>query len=224
MSTVDKTAAALQQLGLSAPKSNKSGNSLGQEDFLKLMITQLNNQDPMKPMQNGQFLSQMAQFGTVSGIKDLQSSFSKLSSSLTSSQALQASSLVGRSVLVPGSTGVLSQGQPMNGVINLPSSATDVNLKVYDTQGQLVRTVSLGPQAKGSVNFSWDGITDSGTYAPPGAYKVKAEATLDGKNVAADTELAAKVDSVTLGGPGQDLTLNLAGLGQVPFSQIKQIM
>ena len=225
MSTIDTTSqTTLQSLGLTQPQSNTNNAQLSQDEFLKLMITQLNNQDPMKPMQNGEFLSQMAQFGTVSGINNLQQSFSQLATSLTSSQALQASSLVGRNVLVPGSVGVLNAGQTMQGTIKLPASTSDVVLNVYDAGGQLVRRVDLGAHSQGDMQFSWDGLTDGGAYAPPGQYTVKAEMQLDGQTVAADTALTATVDSVTLGGAGQGLTLNLAGLGSVPLSQVQQIM
>jgi flagellar basal-body rod modification protein FlgD len=200
-------------------------NKLGQDQFLELMIAQLKNQDPLKPMQNGEFLGQMAQFATVSGIQDLQNSVNQLTSAFQSNQALQASSLVGRSVLSTGNKGVLEAGGSLDGAVDLPASTTSLSLKITDSSGQLVRHLEMGPQAAGSVRFSWDGQTDAGVAALPGNYTVTAEAIQDGKVTGVDASVAAKVASVNLGANGQGMVLNLAnGLGSVPLSDVKQIL
>lgn len=224
MSSIDKTSQILDQLGLSRSNTQTKKSGLGQDAFLKLMMTQMNNQDPLQPMQNGEFLTQMAQFSSASGIEKLQTSFDQLASALTSNQALQASTLVGRSVLVPGSTGVLSSGQGLRGAVSLPASTPSLALNIYDINGQLVRHMDMGAQPQGQTAFTWDGQKDDGSYAPPGQYMVRAESLSDGTTVAADTMVAANVESVTLGGQGKGVTLNLAGLGQIDFSQVKEIM
>ena len=209
-------------IGLARQKTESKRNDLGLDDFFKLMITQLKNQDPMKPLENGEFLSQIAQFGTVSGIDRLNKTFDDLAASLTSGQALQAGSLIGREVLVPGGVAALAPGQPVRGVVQLDASAADVVLHVYNPSGALVRDLSLGGHPAGDLRFSWDGMTAAGTYAPAGTYYVQAEALSGDKAHAVDTEIYARVDGVNLG--DQDgLTLDLAGLGTVPFGDIREI-
>jgi flagellar basal-body rod modification protein FlgD len=219
--TVDS--ATLQSLGLASPPKAKPA-TLGQEEFLKLMMTQLRNQDPFKPLESGEFLSQIAQFSTVTGIQDLQASFKTLSSSLYSNQALQASSLVGRTVLVPSASAALAAGGQVSGAVDLTSSTSQLVVGVYDGTGQLVRRISLGPQAAGQVSFAWDGLTDAGTAAAPGTYRVRAEAEIGGQAVAMDTLVASKVESVVLGGRDGGIRLNLSSLGGFDFSAVRQIM
>jgi flagellar basal-body rod modification protein FlgD len=220
MSTIDKTNSVLDSL-TKTNATRQPSNSLGQDQFLQLMVAQLKNQDPMQPMQNGEFLSQMAQFGTVKGVQELQTSFSQLAGSLQSNQALMASSLVGRSVLVPGQVGSLVPGSGLAGAVNVPSSS-NVVVGIYDTTGQMVRHLDYGTQPAGQMNFVWDGVTDSGATAPAGNYQLRAVATAGAQSTAADTLVRARVDSVSLGG-SNGMQLNLAGLGTASLSDVKQI-
>ena len=211
-----------EAVGIARAQTQKKRNDLGLDDFFKLMITQLKNQDPMKPMENGEFLSQIAQFGTVSGIDKLNKTFEELSANLTSGQALQAGSLIGREVLVPGGTAALQPGSPVRGITKLDASAADVVLHIYNGAGALVRDLHLGGHPAGDLPFSWDGLTNAGTYAPAGAYYVQAEALSGDKAHAVDTQFYATVSSVNLEEQG-GLTLDLAGLGTVPFSAVREI-
>ncbi len=224
MTTVDP--ATLQSLGLSSTStaSKTKSSSIGQDEFLKLMMTQLKNQDPMKPLDSGEFLSQIAQFSTVSGIQDLQASFKTLSSSIYSNQALQASSLVGRTVLVPSTNAALVAGGQVNGAVDLTSGTPQLVVGVYSSTGQLVRRISLGPQAAGQIAFTWNGLTDAGTPAAAGTYRLKAEAEVGGQGVAMDTLVSSKVESVVLGSKDGGIQLNLTGLGGVDFATVRQIM
>lgn len=201
----------------------KSKSEMGQEDFMALMVAQLRNQDPMQPMENGEFLAQIAQFSQVSGLKDLQKSFDELSTSLVSNQALQAASLVGRDVLAPTGLGVLTQGGAIRGDVELPSASARVAVKIYDDSGALVRTVELGNQASGSAMFQWDGLRDDGTYAAPGTYLVSATAEFNGRNEAVEANVVNRVNGVTLGNNG-GLLLDLAGVGPLDFTEVKQIL
>jgi flagellar basal-body rod modification protein FlgD len=212
--------------GSSAPKKQ----ALGQEQFLKLMTTQLTHQDPTKPMQNGEFLSQMAQFGTVSGIQDLQQLFKDFSTSISSNQALQAANLVGRYVSAPGNEGLLSiinkNGDlgSIKGKVELPSSTPGMTVKILDAAtGNVVKTLDLGTRVAGPVTFKWDGKNENGVLSSPGVYKVKVEAIIDGKNTVLQPEIESLVESVSIAGNG-GLKVNLAGLGNVAFNQIKQIL
>lgn len=211
-----------ENLGLALNPSVSKSSKLGQEQFLELMVAQLKNQDPTKPLQSGEFLGQLAQFGTVNGIQELQASFGEMSTALRSNQALMASGLVGRTVLAPGGVGTLPAGGSLAGSMSLASSASNVVVTINDAAGQLVKRIDLGSQKAGEVSFSWNGMTDNGTAAAPGRYAIKAQAFSGTESYAVDTFVLSRVDSVSLGG-SQGLMLNLSGLGAVPVTDVKQI-
>ena len=223
MNSIQDTA-IYEELGLSrTAQSGARKTELGQEDFLKLMTTQLKNQDPMKPMENGEFMGQLAQFGTVSGIEEVRTELQNLSGSLVSNQSLQAAAVLGRQVLIPGSQGVLEADGAIDGAVDLPNAITNLNIGIYDLSGQLIRNVSLGNQSPGMVAFNWDGLATDGSAAPPGRYELRAEAISGGSNEAYDVMLADTVRSVSLPAAGKPLTLELTRLGNVSFSDIRQI-
>jgi flagellar basal-body rod modification protein FlgD len=210
VSTVDATATTKKK-------------SLGQAEFLKLMTTQMTHQDPTKPMQNGEFLSQMAQFGTVNGIQDLQNSFKDFATSISSNQALQAASLVGRYVSAPSEKGLLAAGGAITGTIDLPDSSPNVKVKIIDpVTGSAIKTIDLGANSAGTVPFAWDGINESGNPTSPGVYKVQVESLLDGKNTILTPNIDSRVQSVSMGTKG--IQIDLAGLAPISFSNIKQIL
>ena len=217
---------AISALGLSSTETSApKKQSLGQEEFLKLMTTQLTHQDPTNPMENGDFLAQMAQFGTVSGIQDLQNLFKSFASSISSDQALQASSLVGRYVSIPSREGVLPAGGEIKGQLDLPGNASRVTLKIVDAQsGETVRTLDLGSHSSGAVPFAWDGYNDNNVLAHPGVYRLEAAADVNGVNTALATEVFSKVESVVLGNGQQGVSVNLEGLGTIGFNEITQIL
>ncbi len=214
-----------KDLGLATIEKNKPKEAaLQQEQFLKLMTTQLTHQDPLKPMDNGDFLGQMAQFSTVSGIQDLQKSFQDFSTSIGSGQSLQAASLVGRKVAAPMTEGLLVAGGTITGSVVLPDSSPDVKLRISDpVTGEVIRTVDLGEHAQGELKFTWDGLTDQQEFANPGVYKVQVEARIGKQDTALQTYLQSEVESVSLNG-SDGLLVNLKGLDSVKFNQIKQIL
>jgi len=215
---------AIKSLGASTTSSaTTKKQTLGQDEFLKLMTTQMTHQDPTKPMDNAQFLSQMAQFGTVSGIQDLQQSFKDFSASISSDQALQATSLVGRTVSIPTDEITLGSGKTITGFVDLPASSPSVNIKVLDSNGDVIRSQSLGEQSSGTVNFTWDGNNDKGNLAAPGSYKIQVEALVNGTNTALQPNIQDQVSSVSMGNDSHGLLVNLAGQGAVNFSKISQI-
>lgn len=197
-----------------------TSSNLGQADFLRLMTTQLQNQDPFKPMENGEFLGQMAQFSTASGINDLQEGFNRLAGALTTQQTLQAASLVGRSVLAPGSQAQLESGGSVEGLADLPASGRLV-IDVLDASGQNVRQIDLGQQSAGPVNFVWYGTTAQGAAADPGTYTFNARLHQGNGSVAVETALRARIESVRLG--DGEVSLNLAGRAPVSLDGVRQI-
>jgi flagellar basal-body rod modification protein FlgD len=217
MASIDR----LNDLGLSLQQTSTKKAQLGQEEFLKLMTTQLQNQDPFKPMESGEFLSQIAQFSTVSGIQSMQESLSGLATSLTSNQTLQGAQLVGHGVLVPASGGYLDETGGLAGSIDVPASG-QVVVEVSDASGAVVGRYDLGDQAAGEVPFSWDGNNQAGERMPAGTYRINAMQVQGANSTSLTTYTTARVQSVSIGASG--LTLNLQGLDSVPLSEVRQIL
>ena len=214
----------LQALGLSRDlRATEKKDELGSEAFLRLMITQFRNQDPFKPLESGEFLGQLAQFGTVSGLTELKQEFQGLAASLVSNQALQASSLLGREVLVARPSGFLAAGGTVSGAVDLPSAAQQVRVQVVTPGGAVVRSFDLGPQGAGLARFAWDGLADDGSTLPEGAYGFRAQAVNGASQSAVQVLVAAPVESVTLGGGQAGLSLTLRGIGEVSFGDVRQI-
>jgi flagellar basal-body rod modification protein FlgD len=215
--------------GLDAARLNERAatgarDKVGQDQFLELMITQLKNQDPMKPMDNGQFLSQMAQFGTVSGINELQQSFGSLATALQSSQALQASTMVGRKVLIEHDQLLVNGTDPTKFALDLPLAASAVRVSIQDPAGQQVRRLEFGATPAGLADVAWDGLDTRGGPAAAGAYTLKAEALIDGKIQTLTTLVRAPVESVTLPRTGEAPVLNLSTYGAFKIDAIKRVL
>jgi flagellar basal-body rod modification protein FlgD len=210
--------------GATGTGSTVAGTSLGGTDFLTLMLAQLKNQDPTSPVDSNTFLSQLASLSQVQGITQLNTSFSALSNSLVSNQAMQASSLLGHQALVGSTTATLSAGAAVTGAVQIPQTTSDAVLNISDSSGALVRQIDLGAQASGLANYSWDGKQADGSQAPAGQYKLSAQyAGAASASTAATTYVNGTVQSVTMGAGTTGLTLNVSGLGSVPFANVLQI-
>lgn len=196
---------------------------LGQQDFLRLMVAQVQHQDPMQPNASGDFIGQLAQFSTNDGIQKMQKSMEYLADSFQSNQALQASSLVGRKVLVPHNKFVLGEegGAKMNA--DLPAPVSDLVAEIYGENGELVNKIPLGSKNAGLFAFEWDGKNSAGERAPQGNYKVLVKGRYENKEVGIKTLTAANVDSVSLGFNGEGFRLNVAGIGSVPLYEVRQV-
>lgn len=216
----------------SATTTKKKSNELGQDAFLELMITQMKNQDPLSPQSNSEFVAQLAQFSSVQGLEKLNTNFNTFAGSFQSNQALQASSLVGRSVSVEGKTSILSAGGIISGTITVPASTSDLKINIYDSTGALAAQVPVGSAEKGDTTFRFDGSnievdgklldwTSGDTALPADTYTFEVLASQDGKSQQLSTSLSANVNSVTVGTDGK-LVLNLAGLGATDISKVKQ--
>jgi flagellar basal-body rod modification protein FlgD len=208
----------------SSASTAANGVSLGGTDFLTLMLAQLKNQDPTSPVDSNEFLSQLASLSEVQGITQLNTSFAALSNSLVSSQALQASSLLGHQALVASSTATLSTaGAALSGAVSVPQTSSQVTLNITNSSGVLVQSINLGGQAAGLANFWWNGQMSNGSQAPAGTYTLSGEVAGVSGGTAITTLVNGTVDSVTMGAGSAGLTLNIAGLGSVPFSSVQQI-
>ncbi|MGD8784117.1 MAG: flagellar hook assembly protein FlgD [Thioalkalispiraceae bacterium] len=232
MEGIDKSLPTFESLGLRKDKPVEQPR-LKQEDFMKLMMAQMKHQDPTKPMENAEFITQMAQFSSVKGLKEIKDSFNTLANALQSSQALQASSMVGRKVLIPGDTTALAAEGIMRGGLEMPSPSESVRVKIFNKSGEQVHTIDLGERGKGNVQFKWDGVIakanpevpgSEDVVAPPGVYTVQAEAMIDGEPQSVKTFVVDKVASVSLAKDNKGVTLNLANAGATTLADIQEII
>ena len=222
------TPAGFEQYALASREPEAKKSELGQDEFLKLMLTQIKYQDPMKPMENGEFIGQMAQFSTVSGIEQMQLALEELSGAYGSSQTLQASQLVGREIMIEGSTIRLEPGEDGEpgeaaGRFTLDASSGDVTLDIENAGGVFVRRVSLGAFEAGTHDFRWDGRGEDGEPLVPGNYVAKVTAAGTGEEpIALPVLVARTVDSVEFA-PGGLVKVNTLGGEDLSLGDIRQI-
>ena len=219
------------QTGTSSAATGSSSQNLS-DTFLKLLVAQMNNQDPLNPVDNSQITSQMAQISTVTGIGNLNSTVSQLVTELQQSQAVQSSQLAGHMVLVPGNSLTLASTSASSGStpalaayggISLAQAADSVNVTVKDSTGATIRTINLGALGAGVQDFSWDGTTDSGAQAAAGSYSYSVSAKAGNQGVNATVYSAQQVVGVAPQSDGS-VQLLLSNGSQVGFGSIAQIM
>jgi len=224
MSNINEVSAGdiLSQLGPKPEQKEEKSNELGQNEFLELMIAQMNNQSPLDPQDNAQFVAELAQFSSVENLTALNDTVNSLAGQFRSSQALQASAMVGRDVMVEGTAAVKSDTGGVSAILDLPGATTELKVRVLDGSGSIVHEENLGSSNAGDVDFFWAGMNAAGEAYPPGRYEIVAEARYEGKLQQVNSFVAANVDSVSIAGDGS-VTLNLNGMPSVSIEQIKEI-
>lgn len=195
---------------------------LGQEDFLKLLVAQLKNQDPNNPADNGEFLGQIAQFSMVDGIDELGTSFDGMAGSLYSSQAMQASQLVGKEVLVETDLAVLNEGEPVEGLLEVNEDAQEVKINIYDTSGSLVKIIDVKDLETGMQKFSWDGMDSDDELMEDGEYTIAAEGLINGELQGIAVHLFSDVESVSVDRNNANILVHLDNEKSVGLSQIRE--
>lgn len=211
-----------EQFQLNSQTESKYNKELGQDEFLELMTAQLKNQDPMKPMDNGEFLGQMAQFSTVSGIEKMQVSMENLSATYATGQTLQSVQLVGQEVMIESGSIELSDTGATGGSFELDAGSGDVRLDIADASGTVVRQVKLGEYGPGRHDFSWNGMNDLGERVPAGSYKAVISAQQGEEFISASVLSTRIIDSVEFGAGGQ-ATLNTRQGEILTLADIRQI-
>jgi flagellar basal-body rod modification protein FlgD len=213
------TQALLNSVNGTAQKTT-SATTDAQDRFLKLLTTQLKNQDPLNPMDNAQMTSQLAQISTVDGIEKLNATLKQLLSSSVDSEALQAAALVGHQVIIAGNGMNLTDAGAVGGV-ELAANADQVVVTIKDANGLVMNTMNLGKLDAGVHNFVWDGKTDAGVQAANGNYSISVAATQGENKVTATALQLAGVQNINRSSQG--VSLNLGALGLVTLNDIKQI-
>ncbi|MFN7782212.1 MAG: flagellar hook assembly protein FlgD [Lysobacterales bacterium] len=207
------TQLGLRQQGSIGPQRR---TEMGQQDFLRLMTEQLKNQDPLKPMEQGEFIGQMAQFSTVKGIEQMNTGLQNLGLMFGESQALQAASMVGRSAYIGTNIATLEGESGVQGSLKAPGPGP-VTVEVRTPGGQLVRSFVVEARAGGAADFRWDGLNANGQPAPTGEYRITAKQN----TTAAQVQVATRVESVSY--TSQGVVLNLVGVGPTTFDRITRI-
>jgi len=214
--------------GQASNVNNKQKTELNQEDFLALMVAQLKNQDPFKPLDPSQYVGQLAQFSSVSGLSSMNQQLTNLTNSLRGNQVLDGAGLIGRTVIAPGKQVYLDDVANSDrilpqGMVNMPAGASSAQLIVKDSSGVTVKTQALDA-TRGMQGFSWDGTTDAGANAKAGDYKIEVVAKVGNENVSLATSVAARVSSVALDPSTGGLVLTTDPLGDVGMSDIERVL
>jgi flagellar basal-body rod modification protein FlgD len=222
MTTVQSTTSSSASAATTASSVTSTSSAEDtQNQFLTLLVAQLKNQDPLNPVDNAEMTSELAQMSTVSGIEKLNTTLNSLVDSLGDTQAMQASEMIGKTVLVPGSNLTLSSGKAYGGV-ELSGDADQVTVSILNSSGKVVQTEDLGAQKAGNVTFSWDGATASGTTATDGAYTFKVTAVQGTSTVTAKALQYGTVSALSRTASG--FQLDLGSLGKVAFDDVQQVL
>ena len=218
-SGTDNSGSSSTASGIASLPSNMQ---ISQTGFLQLISTQMQNQDPLNPTDPTQFLAQIEGLSEVSSLQSLQSSISGLASGLQASQVISGTSLLGHSVLAPGSSANFTTGGTVSGAVSAPAGASSLAVSVTSASGALMDTFNVSPQASGYTSFSWNGKTSTGAAAPTGQYAIQVNAQVGNTSQSVSPLLYSQVTSVTLDPSTQALDLNTNN-GTIPLSSVVNI-
>lgn len=219
------TNSVLDDLSITSKQKDESANSAAADKnmFMKLLLAQIKNQDPLKPTEQTDFVAQLAQFSTLEGVQNLNSTVQDIGSMYRSTQALQATALVGRDVLVPGSVGYLEAGAKIEGTIAAGQAAGDITMTIKNASGAVVATRDIGNVGDAETPFSWDGTDNNGNPLPAGLYSIAIEGNNGGNNEALETNVYSRVNSVSIVDNQGGMMLNLNGIGQIASTKIQEV-
>ncbi len=225
MATVQSTSSSgsdyFNTLGTSTSSKTTSQTEEMQNRFLKLLTTQLKNQDPLNPLDNAQMTSQLAQINTISGIEKLNATLSQMLGVYNEGQAMQAAGMVGKYVLTAGNSLPLAGGQAVGGA-TLAGPADQVTISILDSAGNLVQSQKLGAAEAGNLNFTWDGKKSDGSKAADGKYSFKVAAVRGNDKVEASALQLGTVNAVVRSKDG--FLLDLGPQGTIAFKDVQQIL
>ena len=211
----------LEKIGAKTPEADatKRKSSLGQEDFLRLMTTQLQNQDPFAPMENGEFIAQMAQFSTVTGITEMGQSLNGISDKLNEFRIATASDLLGNSVLVPGNIARPNKNNEIHGIIDLPSASSETSVSFFDETGEHLHSIDLGAQPGGLVGFEWLDIPED-IKAKNMPLRVEAFINTGKGSQGLTPSVFSEVMAATVGRNNQGVTIDVKDYGEMAAADV----
>ncbi len=223
-STIGKTQAYINAENAA---SDDDSSILTQEDFLMLLTTQLENQDPTEPMDNTQMVTQLSQISMVESLTTISEQMSDIVSAVNSSSAVTASSLVGLSVLIDSDEGFFDGLSTMYARIDAGTGVTDITIQIKDSSGTVVAEYTAD-SGYDNMEFAWDGIKEVDedgniTYFSSGMYTIEATGYQNGVAVSLPVQVYATVGSVTLGSTYSDTILNLIGYGDITMAEVEEI-
>lgn len=223
-STISSSVLSTMNSTSTTAESSTSASDELQDQFLTLLTTELQNQDPTDPMDNSEMVTQLAQISTISSIEDVTSTLEGISGQISASETLQASALVGNGVLIDGNTIQVDDGVTTAFGVTLDSDADSVTVTIKDSSGTVVRTLDEGEMSAGTQSLSWDGLQDDGTTAADGAYTFSISATTDDVAVASTALKYALVTGVTTDSSNA-VALDLGGVNEnVALSDISLVL
>ena len=211
----------LEKIGAKTPEADatKRKSSLGQEDFLRLMTTQLQNQDPFAPMENGEFIAQMAQFSTVTGITEMGESLKGISDKLNEFRIATASDLLGNAVLVPGNLARPNENNEIHGIIDLPSASSETSVSFFDETGEHLHSIDLGAQPGGLVGFEWLDIPED-IKAKKVPLRVEAFINTGKGSQGLTPSVFSEVMAATVGKNNQGVTIDVKDYGEMAAADV----
>lgn len=198
-------------------------DQMGKTEFLTLFTTQLQNQNPLDPVNNEAFVAQLAQFSQLEASTNMSASLEKMANSLKGERFMAGANLIGKQVTAPMGNARYEPGTTISGLLSLPTGADRVSLDVYDANNRKVFTQSLGRQMPGDLKLSWDGSLDGGGTAPAGAYRIIATVNSLGKTTQTPISTPLTVKSVTYSPADDDLIIEVEGGATVPLSKLSRI-
>lgn len=206
-----------------AAKNNPINNKMDQQAFLKLFTTQLQNQNPLDPMKNENFVAQLAQFSQLEATTNMSTTLSGYVNSMSGERLLSSSSLIGKKVAVAGAPAVLSGGQPVSASMQLDQGADGITVKVLDSKGITVRTATYSAQTPGTLSMVWDGKDDAGNALPDGQYQFQASAVVQGQNTSPDVSVFATVQSISQSAKDGSVQVQVEGGKSVALSSVQRV-
>ena len=198
-------------------------NNLDQDSFMKLLLAQLKMQNPTNPFDSTTMMQQVSQLTNMASTQALEKSIRELTTNMGASQVLQASEIIGKNVQVISDRSPLTENQGLRGSVIIPEGVENVQVEIRDSQGQLVKTLPLSSFSDGVMDFTWDGLDESGQQRSPDFYKISASGTMNGEYVALSTAGTYQVQSVALDRQGKGVIVNVDGLGGVNMDDIIKI-
>ena len=225
MSLVSNLSSITRASDVAAAKTapSKATSGMGQQDFLKLFTTQLQNQNPLDPTKNEAFVAQLAQFSQLEATTNMATQLTSFVSSQSGDRMLTGAALIGKKVALEDVPVVLAGGQPVQGLISLPNGASGMKLEVLDKSGAVVRQQIIGAQPSGEVTLTWDGKDSAGNLVPDGAYSFKATVTAAGATNLVPVKTLSTVRSVSQTDAASELMVMVDGGRSVKLSSVQRI-